>query len=113
MYNIPGISKDEAYDLTRKEFYRLRQEEDIERRVAVEEARMVGAYFGQTYLQIGMHLEDLEHEKWKKWAHGEITAIQAEQQDSQNLGLDTLDSTDPELDTLDQTLSESIEDMAK
>ena len=75
MENVPGITKDMAYDQARKEFYRLRQEEDIERRIAKEEARMVGAYFGKTYLQVGMELEDRSYNAWKDWAGKENDRI--------------------------------------
>ena len=78
MHNEPEITRDEAYDRARKEFYRLRQEEEVERRIAVEEARMVGAYFGKTRLQIGMQLEDKQFEKWKIWAAEETAKIEAE-----------------------------------
>ena len=67
------MSKRKAYDNARREFYRLRQEEEIERRVAVEEAKHVGAYFGKSRLDIGMQLEDHEFENWKIWA-GKETA---------------------------------------
>ena len=79
MENIPGITEDVAYDQVRKEFYKLRQEEEIERRIAQEEARMVGAYFGQTFQQVGMQLEDQQFERWKRWATKEIEKIQGEQ----------------------------------
>lgn len=70
--NVPGISSAQAYDQARKEFYELRLQEDVERRVAKEEATSTGAYFGPSLLDIGMELEDKEHEKWKRWAQGEI-----------------------------------------
>ena len=63
-----GLGRDEAYDKARKEFYELRQEEEIERRVAKEEARHVGAYFGMGRLEVGMKLEDREFDRWKAWA---------------------------------------------
>ena len=63
-----GMDRQTAYDMTRREFYRLRQEEEIERRVAKEEARYVGAYFGKTRLDVGTLLEDSEYENWKIWA---------------------------------------------
>jgi small subunit ribosomal protein S23 len=72
-----GLRTDEAYDKVRKEFYALRQEEEIERRVAREEARYVGAYFGQTRLEIAMKLEDEEYERWKAWAGKEVSKRQA------------------------------------
>ncbi|KAK1239373.1 hypothetical protein MKX07_008861 [Trichoderma sp. CBMAI-0711] len=67
------MSKRKAYDIVRREFYRLRQEEEVEKRIAVEEARYVGAYFGKTRLEVGMQLEDQEYENWKIWA-GKETA---------------------------------------
>lgn len=65
------MTKSEAYDIARREFYRLRLQEDIERRVAAEEAEATGATFGPTRLQIGMELENQEHERWKEWARME------------------------------------------
>ncbi|EJT79420.1 37S ribosomal protein S25 [Gaeumannomyces tritici R3-111a-1] len=62
------LSKNAAYDKARREFYELRQEEEIERRIAREEAMMVGAYFGKNALQVGADLEDHEYERWKAWA---------------------------------------------
>ncbi|KAK3304125.1 mitochondrial ribosomal protein S25, partial [Chaetomium strumarium] len=58
------MPKQQAYDVARKEFYKLRQQEEIERRIAVEEARHYGAYFGKNNLQVGMELEDQVYEHW-------------------------------------------------
>lgn len=63
-----GMEKFEAYDLARKEFYALRHEEEVERRVAHEEALSTGAYFYMNTLEKGMKLEDKVYEGWKKWA---------------------------------------------
>ena len=65
---MPGITPAQAYDQARKEFYDLRLQEDVERRVVKEEAMSTGAYFGKSALDIGMELEDKEYEKWKVWA---------------------------------------------
>ncbi len=73
-----GLSKQRAYDIARKEFYKLRQQEEIQRRIAVEEARMYGAYFGKTNLQVATGIEDRMYEKWKKWATNEIAALESE-----------------------------------
>ncbi len=73
-----GLSKQRAYDRARKEFYKLRQQEEIQRRIAVEEARMYGAYFGKTNLQVATVIEDRMYEKWKKWATDEIAALESE-----------------------------------
>jgi small subunit ribosomal protein S23 len=69
-----GLTKNAAYDQARKEFYALRQEEEIERRVAREEARHVGAYFGKTRLEVSMDIEDQEYERWKAWAAIQVEA---------------------------------------
>ncbi|KAL8380800.1 hypothetical protein RB595_005203 [Gaeumannomyces hyphopodioides] len=74
------LSKNAAYDKARREFYELRQEEEIERRIAREEAMMVGAYFGKNSLQVGADLENHEYERWKTWAakrHTEREAARA------------------------------------
>ncbi|KAL2755283.1 hypothetical protein ACRALDRAFT_2104448 [Sodiomyces alcalophilus JCM 7366] len=71
-----GMSQDYAYDVARREFYALRQEEEIERRVAREEARYVGAYFGKNRLDISQILEDKEFETWKKWAAQEVATLE-------------------------------------
>ncbi|EFQ34841.1 37S ribosomal protein Rsm25 [Colletotrichum graminicola] len=71
-----GLKRDQAYDVARKEFYALRQEEEIEKRVAREEARHVGAYFGKNRLQISMDLEDKEFETWKGWAGKRTAALE-------------------------------------
>ncbi|RDL37785.1 uncharacterized protein BP5553_05218 [Venustampulla echinocandica] len=66
MYN--GRSKAEAYDIARKEFYALRHEEEVERRVAKEEALWTGAYFGKGVLEVSMGLEDKIYADWMEWA---------------------------------------------
>lgn len=71
-------TKEQAYDIARKEFYLIRQQEDIERRIAQEEARMVGAYFGKSRLEVSMELEDKTFESWKKWAEGETAQLEAQ-----------------------------------
>jgi small subunit ribosomal protein S23 len=63
-----GKTKMEAYDIARKEFYDLRMQEDIERRVAAEEARAVGAKFGKSYIEIGIELEEKALQQWKEKA---------------------------------------------
>ncbi|KAI9829206.1 MAG: mitochondrial ribosomal small subunit component [Phylliscum demangeonii] len=68
MENEPGMSKAEAYDRARHEFYVYRHEEDVERRVAQEEATFTGATFGPSRLAIGMELENQVFEGWKAWA---------------------------------------------
>ncbi|RAL64521.1 hypothetical protein DID88_001995 [Monilinia fructigena] len=74
------MSNNEAYDKARKEFYALRQEEEIERRIAKEEAEYVGAYFHKGALEVGMELEDKSFEEWKAWATKEIEAANLQRQ---------------------------------
>ncbi|KAF5680571.1 mitochondrial ribosomal small subunit [Fusarium heterosporum] len=83
------LGKRKAYDVTRREFYRLRQEEEIEKRVAVEEAKHVGAYFGRTRIDVAHTLEDREFENWKIWA-GKETERQESNRNSEieDFGLD-------------------------
>ncbi|RDA85502.1 hypothetical protein CP532_2173 [Ophiocordyceps camponoti-leonardi (nom. inval.)] len=85
------MSESQAYDEARYEFYDLRLAEEIQQRVAVEEARYVGAYFGKSRLEIGMMLEDEEYERWKKWAQTENALLAASER---NLLDDVLPSTD-------------------
>lgn len=71
-----NMSRQQAYDTARKEFYKLRHQEDVERRIAREEAMMYGAYFGKTTLQVGMELEDKQFEDWKRWAQEETVKME-------------------------------------
>ncbi|KAK1143090.1 mitochondrial ribosomal small subunit component [Aspergillus melleus] len=73
--NVPNMTKSESYDIARREFYRLRLQEDIERRVAAEEAEATGAVFGPTRLEVGMELENQEYERWKEWAKVEAQVL--------------------------------------
>jgi small subunit ribosomal protein S23 len=65
-----------AYDQARQEFYEIRHNEDVERRVAKEEALSTGAYFGKSWLDIGMEMEDKTYEEWKGWAKKEVEIIE-------------------------------------
>ncbi|KAE9969303.1 hypothetical protein BLS_005422 [Venturia inaequalis] len=65
---VPYISKSHAYDIARKEFYFHRHLEDVERRIAKEEAMHVGAWFGPGPLEISMQLENKIFNNWKTWA---------------------------------------------
>lgn len=75
-HNVPGITNTQAYDQARKEFYNLRLQEDVERRIAKEEAMATGASFGPSALDIGRHLEDKEYERWKESAIKEIALME-------------------------------------
>jgi small subunit ribosomal protein S23 len=66
------LNKYDAFDQARKEFYQIRHVQDIERKVAKEEALATGAYFGKSQLEIGMGIEDRMFEEWKAWATHEV-----------------------------------------
>ncbi|MCJ1399044.1 RAM signaling network component [Xylographa trunciseda] len=66
------MSKAGAYDQARREFYEERLQEDVERRVAKEEALATGAYFGKSMLEVGMELENREYERWREWAARDV-----------------------------------------
>jgi small subunit ribosomal protein S23 len=91
--NEGGLSKNEAYDIARKEFYDLRHEEEVERRVAKEEALWVGATFGKGALEVGMELEDKTYEEWKVWAEEEVQAA-ARARDTAYTGIGTANPDD-------------------
>lgn len=65
------MTKAAAYDIARREFYNLRLQEDVERRVAQEEAQATGAYFGMSANNVGMELENQEFDRWRVWAEKE------------------------------------------
>ena len=107
-YNVPGITSAQAYDEARKEFYELRLQEDVERRVAKEEALSTGAYFGKSTLEIGMELEDKEYERWKTWATKEA-AIAEQRQAAMYTG--TVESGDIAVDSdLGEYQAEEVSD---
>ena len=70
-----GLSRRDAYDRARREFYELRTREDIERYVAKEEAWATGAYFGKSTIQIGAELEDAAFERWRDWLDRTATEV--------------------------------------
>lgn len=87
---LKELSQEGAYDIARKELYLERQQEDITRRIAQEEARVVGAYFGKNRLQVSMELEDKTYEKWKLWADSESLKIKAARESAYtNFGSET------------------------
>ncbi|KAG9240965.1 mitochondrial ribosomal protein S25 [Calycina marina] len=75
LMNEQGMPNSQAYDMARKEFYHLRHQEDVERRVAREEAEWVGADFAKGALEVSMELEDKSYESWKSWAEKEVEVL--------------------------------------
>ncbi|KAI9734764.1 MAG: mitochondrial ribosomal small subunit component [Claussenomyces sp. TS43310] len=94
LHNVPNMTSTKAYDQARQEFYAIRHEEDVERRVAKEEALSTGAYFGKSMLEVGMELEDQAYESWKEWAKGEIAIIE-QQRNAAYTGLDAVSEDQP------------------
>lgn len=93
----PAYTKAGAYDKARKEFYEVRHTQEIERRVAREEALWTGAEFGPSPLAVGMELEDQKYEEWREWAAKEIMAYK-QLSGSSGSALDQDSPLDPVLD---------------
>jgi len=72
LMNVEGLHKELAYDVARKEFYQYRHLEEVERRIAKEEALSTGAYFGKGPNEISLQLEDQIWEHWKTWAFEQV-----------------------------------------
>ena len=112
------MPKGEAYDQARREFYMERMKEDVERRVAKEEALATGAFFGKSMVQIGGELEDKAYEEWREFA--EKSLLESEQAGAANPGRISAPrtpafeepdaATSADLDTLEE---EAIEAAAK
>jgi small subunit ribosomal protein S23 len=68
LHNVPDISESQAYDIARKEFYAHRLREDVERRVAAEEAEAVGADFGKSLNMRSLEIEDQMYQDWERWS---------------------------------------------
>lgn len=66
--NVADITVPQAYDIARKEFYKLRRREERRDRVAAEEARHMGAQFGKSAIQISMGVENEMYQDWEKWS---------------------------------------------
>jgi small subunit ribosomal protein S23 len=99
LHNVEGMTSTKAYDIARREFYALRHVEDVERRVAKEEALSTGAYFGKSILEIGMELEDQSYEEWKAWAMKEIELLN-QQRDAAYTSFDSTDEEDTTITTV-------------
>ena len=57
----------------------MRLQEDVERRIAKEEALSTGAYFDKSALEIGMDVEDKQFEEWRVWAIKQAEALKHQQ----------------------------------
>ncbi|OBT86355.1 hypothetical protein VE02_03803 [Pseudogymnoascus sp. 03VT05] len=103
--NKPDMTSAKAYDQARKEFYDFRHQEDVERRVAKEEALATGAYFGKSMLEIGMELEDKTYESWKQWAQNEVEVIE-QQRSAQYTGAELAPAEEA---ILEEAIEEDVE----
>ncbi len=101
------MTRPEAYDQARKEFYDLRLQQDVERRVAKEEALATGAHFGKSVNEIGMELEDAEYERWKEWAKKETDKINLKRAASYTDFAADGEVPEADLEEVDSTLEES------
>ncbi|KAI9688543.1 MAG: mitochondrial ribosomal small subunit component [Bathelium mastoideum] len=106
LYDFP-LTRERCYDLARKEFYAHRHRADVERKVAAEEARAVGAYFTVSPNDIAMQLEDQKYDDWKAWAVREVE--KSKQQQVTMLG--GLESDDVTLDRAE--MEEGVQEVAK
>jgi small subunit ribosomal protein S23 len=70
-----GLTEAAAYDKARKELYKTRHAREVESRIAKEEARAYGAFFGKGPLEVGMELEDQQYANWVEWAKKEQQAL--------------------------------------
>lgn len=64
--------EEQAYDKARKEFYKLRLEQDAERQVAKEEALHYFASFEKSEIERSIPFEDDAYEEWKNYALKEL-----------------------------------------
>lgn len=73
--NVPDITIDQAYDIARKEFYTLRRQEAIRRRVAREEALHMGATPEKSILQWSMQIENKQYDNWEEWSRAQVMEL--------------------------------------
>ena len=70
--NTPDITREESYDIARREFYILRRQQATRRRVAKEESLHMGATPEVGPLTWGMKVENKQYDDWERWARGQI-----------------------------------------
>lgn len=76
LHAIPNITVAEAYDKARREFYVLRRQEDLRRRIAAEEAEATGAIFSPNALVWGMQNESKMYDDWEAWSRKQMVEQQ-------------------------------------
>ena len=70
-----SLTKSQAYDLARRQLYTHRHFEDIERRIAREEALHTGAYFQPGPNALAAPLEDAKFDAWREWAARRVASL--------------------------------------
>ena len=73
--NTPNITLSQAYDTARKEFYAIRRRQQIQQRIALEEAENNGVEFGPSSMSVGMTKESAVFDEWMIWAEGQNMAL--------------------------------------
>lgn len=73
--NVPDITMEESYDVARKEFYTLRRQEAIRRKVAREEALHMGAQPERSILQWSMQIENKHYDDWEAWSREQVVEL--------------------------------------
>lgn len=97
-----GLTEAAAYDKARKELYRSRHAREVESRIAKEEARAYGAFFGKGPLEVGMELEDKQYANWMEWAKKENQAMAAQASNAYTGDEDAAEIREPEQEELQQ-----------
>lgn len=72
MQNVPDMTKDQAYDLARREFYIIRRQEQIAARIAKEEAEHMGAQMERGPNEWSVAIEDKQYLTWEQWASSQV-----------------------------------------
>lgn len=73
--NVPDITIEQAYDIARREFYTLRRQEAIRRRIAKEEALHMGADTEKSILQWSMQIENKHYDDWEEWSRSQVVEL--------------------------------------
>ncbi|OLL22576.1 37S ribosomal protein S25, mitochondrial [Neolecta irregularis DAH-3] len=103
MNQTDPLSEQQAYEYACQEFYAVRAHEEIESRIAEDEARAYGTSF-TSYIEIGMKLQTEAIERWRERASRE-TAIMAQRK--------TAVVAPTELESLDVTTENTEEELVK
>lgn len=75
LQSVPDITESEAYDIARREFYLLRRQEQVQNRIAAEEARAMGAEFGPSRIEVGMGIENQHYDDWERWSRLQVVEM--------------------------------------